>query len=206
MPLNKKIFQFGPLETTCTVLDNDKEAVVFDLGGDPAKVLKYLKEKNLQLTTIYNTHLHFDHTFGNAALAKATGATIMAGEADSYMLSSELGQGGCYGLPKVEPYTFTAQAEGETTILGSKCTVLSTPGHSPGSLSFYFPLEKILISGDVLFYRSVGRSDFPGGDGTVLVKTIREKLFTLPDDTVVYPGHGPETSIGYEKENNFFAK
>lgn len=204
--LEKELFYLCPLETTCVLLHNGKEAVVFDPGGEPSEVVSFLQAKGLKLSTIFNTHLHFDHTYGNAALQKASGASIRANERDAYMLESELGSGGAYGLPKVQPYSFENFEAADVEILGSQCRVMATPGHSPGSLSFYFAAEKMLISGDVLFYRSVGRSDFPGGDAKLLTRTIRELLFALPDDTVVYPGHGEETSIGYEKANNFYVR
>lgn len=195
-------FAIGPLETNCFVVDNGKEAIAVDPGGNPEKVLAYLKQKNLGLTHILLTHLHFDHTFGAAELARATGAVILASDEDRFMLDSEHGRGGIWGLPLVEPYEFVPVAEGEMTLLGEKCQVFATPGHTPGGLSFYFPSVGALFSGDALFYRSVGRSDFPRGDHETLVRSIREKLFTLPEDTKVYPGHGLLSSIGDERRNN----
>ena len=198
------VFCLGPLETTCVLLHNGKEALVFDPGGNPQEVVDYLKTHGLTLTGIFNTHLHFDHTYGNASLSRATGAPVKASERDSYMLQSQLGQGGTYGLPQVDPYDFADIDEGWLELLGEKCKILATPGHSPGSLSYYFPGKGIVLSGDVLFYRSVGRSDFPGGDGQTLLKTIREKLYALPEATVVYAGHGLKTTIGAEKTENPF--
>lgn len=200
--LQIKDFAIGPLETNCFVVDNGREAVVVDPGGSPVKVLAYLKEKKLTLSHILLTHLHFDHTFGAAELARETGAVILASGQDSFMLDTEHGRGGIWGLPVVEPYEFTSVEEGEITLMGEPCRIIATPGHTPGGLSFYFPTAGALFSGDALFYRSVGRSDFPRGSHETLVQSIREKLFVLPEDTRVYPGHGYLSTIGDEKRNN----
>lgn len=195
-------FSIGPLETNCFVISSDSEAVAVDPGGPPKPVLRHLEKKKLRLTHILLTHMHFDHTCGVHALAEATGARILGSEKDRYMLESELGRGGIWGLPLNEPFTFEALGPGELPLLGTTCTVMETPGHSPGSLSYYFPDLGAVFSGDVLFYRSVGRTDFPQGSQSTLTASIRDKLYPLPDDTIVYPGHGLATSIGDEKRNN----
>lgn len=195
-------FPIGPLETNCFVIHNDSEAVVVDPGGPPEPVIRYLDEKKLRLTHILLTHMHFDHTCGVFALAKATGARIMGSEQDRYMLDTEFGRGGVWGLPVNEPFDFEPLEPGELPLLGATCKVLATPGHSPGSLSYYFADLGAVFSGDVLFYRSVGRTDFPKGSQPVLAESIRNELFPLPDQTVVYPGHGLATTIGDEKRNN----
>ena len=195
------IFYLGPLETNCYLLIQGAEAVAVDPGGDPASVVKYLKDNNLKLVAILNTHLHFDHVGGNAALARATGAPILLCEEDLFLLEATSGKR--FGLPATEPFVHQSLQPGETTFMGLRCLVIHTPGHSPGSLSFYFPDQGVLFSGDVLFYRDTGRSDLPGGSRPVLEnETIRGKLYKLPDDTVVYPGHGQETTIGEEKVSN----
>ena len=197
-------FPLGPLDTNCYVIYNDTEAVAVDPGGPPQPVFDFLKQKNLKFTHILLTHLHFDHTYGVSALVKATGAKVLASEDDRYMLESEPGKGGVWGLPEVAPYSFEGLAEGELPLLGASCAVLATPGHTPGGLSFYFPELKAVFSGDALFYRSVGRTDFPRGDSDTLIKSIREKLFSLPEETTVYPGHSEFTSVGDERRNNPF--
>ena len=194
-------FPLGPLETNCYLLVEGSEAVAVDPGGDPSTVVKYLNDNKLKLAAILNTHLHFDHVGGNAALAKATGAPIYLNKEDLFLL--EAASGARFGLPKTEPFAYETMDAGETVLMGLRCTVIHTPGHSPGSLSFYFPDQGVLFSGDVLFYRDTGRSDLPGGSRPVLEnETIRGKLYKLPDETVVYPGHGPETTIGVEKVEN----
>ena len=197
-------FPLGPLETNCYLLVQGEEAVAVDPGGNPASVVHYLKTHNLKLAAILNTHMHFDHVLGNADLAGATGAPIYANTLDDFLLDSELGSGGGVGLPKTPPFKHEPLEESDTEFMGQRCKVLLTPGHTPGSLSFYFPESNAVFAGDVLFYRSVGRTDLPGGDGNTLRASIRKKLFTLPEDTVVYPGHGQSTTIGAEQRGNPF--
>ncbi len=199
-----KIFPLGPLQTNSHLLYNGSEAIAIDVGGDPAPMLRFLQEKSLTLTHIFCSHLHFDHTYGVAALSKATGAPILAHEGDSFMLESQLGLGGAWGLPSLPPYEFTHLEPGSYTYIGTPCEVLATPGHSPGGLSFYFPEGKLVAAGDTLFQRSVGRTDFPGGDLETLITSIHKQLFVLPPETLVYPGHGDSTRIGEEKLGNPF--
>lgn len=195
-------FPLGPLETNCHLLSTGGKALAVDPGGDPAEVVAHLKANGLALEAILVTHLHCDHIYGCAALSRATGAPVLASPLDAYLMDIGLGRGGFMGLPMVEPFTYKDLAPGQTEFIGLPCSVLLTPGHSSGSLSFHFPTEKILCSGDVLFYRSVGRTDFPGGDAGVLAASIREKIYALPGDTAVYPGHGPETSVHEEMLHN----
>ncbi len=199
-----KTFPLGPLQTNCYVLAGDTEAVAVDPGGDPAEVLAYLEANNLKLTHILNTHLHFDHTYGNKALSEATGAPILCCEDDLALLETELGAGGSFGLPLVDKYTPQTIAPGEHSFAGFACTVFHTPGHSLGSLTFYFPEAKAAFVGDLIFYRSIGRTDFPGGDLDVLKSSVTECIFTLPGETELLSGHGPETTAGDEMIHNPF--
>lgn len=199
-----KTFPLGPLETNCYVLSHEDKAVAVDPGGKPTEVLDYLKAEGLTLTHILNTHLHYDHTYGNKPLADAAGVAILANEGDKELLSSQLGQGGMMGLPVVESYDFDNLTEGEYEFAGLTCKVFATPGHSSGSLSFYFPEAGACFVGDLIFYRSVGRTDFPGGSFETLKASVAEKIFPLPPETVIYPGHGPETSVRDEMNHNPF--
>jgi glyoxylase-like metal-dependent hydrolase (beta-lactamase superfamily II) len=199
-----EVFPIGPLDTNCFVIHTGSAAVAVDPGGPPEPVLDFLAARGLKLTHIFLTHLHFDHTYGVAGLAAGTGATVLASDKDGYMLENELGRGGVWGLPLVDEYTFTPLHPGEIALLDTTCAVLATPGHTPGGLSFYFPELKAVFAGDALFYRSIGRSDFPGGSQSALVKSIREVLFALPEETTVYTGHGDATGIGDERRNNPF--
>jgi len=199
-----KTFALGPLQTNCYVLAGDTEAVAVDPGGDPTEVLDYLNANNLKLTHILNTHLHFDHTYGNKALSEATGAPILCCKDDLVLLESWLGQGGDMGLPLVDQYTPQTVQPGENSFAGFACTIFHTPGHSTGSLTYYFPEAKAAFVGDLIFYRSIGRTDFPGGDLDVLKSSVTEYIFPLPPETLLLSGHGPETTAGDEKNHNPF--
>jgi len=200
MPIHT--FALGPLETNCYVLHDSAYALAVDPGGDPAQVLAFLKAKHLTLLAILNTHLHFDHILGNASLHAATGAPIRTPAGDAYLLESELGMGGMWGFPKVPAFESTPLTEGEESFGPFCCQVLHTPGHSPVSLSFSLPSEQAVFVGDVIFYRGVGRTDFPGGDMGVLLRSIQTKIFILPGDTRLYPGHGLPTTVADEQRNN----
>lgn len=197
-----KKMSIGPLATNCYIVDQDGLALVIDPGGDPTAVIKYLEANKLTLDAIINTHLHCDHTMGNAALVRASGATVYAGQADAFMLETDMGRGGVMGLMPVEPFDFVDLKPGQCRLAGLDFMVLATPGHSPGSLSLYFPGQ--VFVGDALFAGSIGRTDFPGGDYDLLINTVKRQLFTLPDDTLVYSGHGPASQIGLEKTTNPF--
>lgn len=199
-----KTFPLGPLETNCYVLSHESSAVVVDPGGDPAEVLDYLKENGLTLTHILNTHLHFDHTYGNRALSEATQAPVMAAADDKPLLSTEIGRGGMMGLPNVEEFELTEITEGDHRFANLPCTALATPGHSSGSLSFYFPDAGACFVGDLIFYRSIGRTDFPGGSLEVLKRSVTDKIFTLPPETQLFSGHGPDTTVNDEIHHNPF--
>jgi glyoxylase-like metal-dependent hydrolase (beta-lactamase superfamily II) len=199
-------FFLGPLATNCYLMHDGKEAVVFDPGGSPEKVLDYLKKNKLRLTAIYNTHLHFDHVTGNRALVMASQAPIYANERDAYLMTDNRQASILYGVPPVEDFAFQNLDEGDRTVLGTEMRVLATPGHTPGSLSYYLPEYRTVICGDVLFHGDIGRTDFKGGDYPTIEKSIREKLYTLPEDTRVCPGHEEETSIGEEKLYNNYVK
>lgn len=149
--------------------------------------------------------MHFDHLYGVAALAAETHATVYTPEKDKVIASTVLGQGGSSGFPAVLKFDSVSIEPGnKTEFAGLECKVLSVPGHTPGSVAYYFKKEKSVFAGDTLFLESIGRTDFPFSSHEQLVTSIRSELFSLPDDTIVYPGHGPETSIGYEKEHNAF--
>lgn len=205
-----QVYSIGPLGTNCYLFHNDVDAVVVDPGGDMeqglADVMLYLNTHKLRLAAILCSHLHFDHIYGVAHLHEVTGAPVFAHEADIPMLDNEMGGGGKWGFASVAPFTPQPLAEGRHRFGSLECDVLHTPGHTPGSLSFSFPEEKALFGGDLLFYRSVGRSDFPGGDAQALIHSIRTQIYTLPDDTTVYPGHGQATTVAAEKAGNPFTR
>lgn len=197
-------FSLGPLMTNGFLLSNNGKAVFVDPGGDPAQVVSRIESDGLDLTHIIITHLHCDHIYGSVALAKATGATILANPEDEFLLQTEVGGGGLMGLPMVETFEYEHLGAGSTEFMGLKCEVLATPGHTPGSLSLYFPDAGAVLVGDLLFKRSIGRTDFPGGSMDELMRSVRERIFTLPAETIVYSGHGPQTTVGDEAAHNPF--
>lgn len=185
------------------------DALVFDPGLEPDLILDALRENELNVAGILNTHGHADHIGGNAALKQAfPQAPLLIGAGDALMLRDAAANlSAPFGMPIVSPPEDRSVSEGDAVELaGIRLDVLDIPGHSPGHVVFVWRGTPVLVfGGDVLFRGSIGRSDFPGGDGDQLVRGIREKLFALPDDTVVYPGHGPVTTIRHEKRTNPFA-
>ena len=203
--LSVEIFHLGPLETNCYLVYNPAgDAIAIDPGGNPAAVIAFLDARGLRLTHILNTHLHFDHIGGNAKLQAKTGAPILASAEDGPLMQTELGGGGFMGLPLTPAFDFDPLSPGTYQFLEETCQVLATPGHSPGSLSFYFPSLGAVFCGDLIFYRSVGRTDFAGGDETVLKNSAYTQILVLPETTRIYPGHGPETDVHDARVNNPF--
>lgn len=197
-------FPLGIIQTNSYVLHTTREACIIDVGDDPAPMLEYLNTHNLTLSAICITHLHFDHTYGVDALQRATNAPVYVPKEDEAIADTEASRGGIWGFPLVPPFKSQDMPYGDTTFAGMPCCVLKTPGHTPGGVSLYFPDEHLVFVGDALFYHSIGRTDFPKGDHDTLVNSIRTNLFSLPPETRVLPGHGPETSIGEEMRNNPF--
>lgn len=185
------------------------KARVVDPGGDVALILNHLDTLHARCEEIWLTHSHFDHCGGVALLKEATGAVLKAHRIENVMRSHVEQIVELYGLPKdgmrncPEPDEYID--EGDVLSLdGYTFQVLHTPGHSPGHLCFYQKREGILIAGDTLFNLSIGRTDLPGGDHETLFRSLEEKILVLPDATQVLPGHGPDTTIGFEKKNNPF--
>lgn len=197
-------FPIGPLSTNSYLINNSTDAVAIDVGGDPAPLLDYLKEHKLFLKAICLTHMHFDHLYGVADLAEATGAPVYAPAGDEPIMDTESSRGGIWGMPPVKPFEAQKLPLGRITFGDMECMALETPGHTPGGVSFYFPGCNAVFTGDALFYRSLGRTDFPMGNHQQLLNSVHQKLFTLPDSVEVYPGHGPATTIGSEKRENPF--
>jgi glyoxylase-like metal-dependent hydrolase (beta-lactamase superfamily II) len=202
-----KQFIFNPIQVNTYLLyDETKEAVLIDCGAynDREKQIlaDYIKENRLCLKHVLNTHLHFDHILGNQFIFETYGLKPQYAREDEDMPG--LGTGGMF-LPirATHIYTDNYLKEGDEISFGGKqLKALSTPGHSPGSLSFYCEQEACVFTGDALFHRSIGRTDLWCGDLGKLLHSIRTKLFSLPDDTVVYPGHEEISSIGEEKREN----
>ncbi|GAB4443665.1 MAG: MBL fold metallo-hydrolase [bacterium] len=201
-----KRFVVGALEVNCYVVADEetKEGFVVDPGDNVEVLLDFINKNGIKLKYIINTHCHFDHVGGNKKLKDATGAELLIHEAELPLLERAEGSAALWGF-RVEqsPNPTRFLNDGDILIVGSiTVEVIHTPGHSPGGICLKF--DNKVISGDTIFAGGVGRTDFPGGDGYTLIKSIKERLFTLPDNTEVYPGHGPSTTIGNEKIYNPF--
>ncbi|MEX5284366.1 MBL fold metallo-hydrolase [Selenomonas sputigena] len=204
MNLEMEMFVVGSLGVNCYILYNEKDhlGVAIDPGGDGEILLRYLEDKKIELIAILNTHAHVDHIGAVDFLRDKTGARFYVHEADAPMLSdSKLNLSAFMGMPIVTRPADVLLHDGEVLNFGDiKLTVLHTPGHSPGSVCYL--LEDRLFSGDTLFAGSVGRTDFPGASMEELLHSLHEKIMGLPEALPVYCGHGPSTSVGYEKQCN----
>lgn len=185
-----------------------KEALVIDPGLEPEAILKEVKNEGLTLAAILNTHGHADHIAGNGAMKEAfPAAPLIIGVNETPLLADPwLNLSAPFGMEIISPPADRTVVEGETfDVAGFRLEVREIPGHSPGHVVFILRGKPtVVFGGDVLFRGSIGRTDFPGGSMETLQKGIRAKLYPLPDDTIVYPGHGPVTTIGNEKKTNPF--
>jgi glyoxylase-like metal-dependent hydrolase (beta-lactamase superfamily II) len=210
--LRIQIIPAGLLSVNCCIINdkNSKEALIVDPGGDFEILKNVIEKNNLELKSILLTHAHFDHIGAVGQLKRAFNCKVYLHEEDMYLWKNHAEQAKAFGLKYKEdeklpenPDVFIK--EDDEIMLNGKpiARVIHTPGHSKGSVSFYFPKEKVAIVGDTLFKESVGRSDLWGGDGTLLRTSIRDKIYPLGDDTCIIPGHGPTTNVAYEKVENF---
>lgn len=204
-----KEFEFNPIqENTFVVYDETKECVIIDPGcfypDEKVELLEFILNNDLIVKHLLNTHLHFDHVFGNAFIEERLGVLTKANKKDEFLLDDMAAKMRMFGFhqeiekPRVGAYI----QENDTIRFGNQeLIVLEVPGHSPGSVVFYSKAG-YLFAGDVLFRGSIGRTDLDGGNFDQLISGIQTKLFSLPADTIVFPGHGPSTTIGFEQKNN----
>ena len=198
----------GPLEVNCYIVGCEKtrQAAVIDPGGNVEDILQLVKQNELEVVMIINTHGHFDHVGGNRQLQEVTKAELLLHSDDLPVLASVAQHAANFGLQTdPSPAPSRELSGGEALQLGElTLQVIHTPGHSPGGICLY--VEDILVVGDSLFAGSIGRTDLPGGNHQLLIAGIKEKLLSLPEETKVFPGHGPMTTIGEEKAHNPFLR
>lgn len=199
--------ELGDMATNSYIVANTdtREAIVIDPAAEADYILKCLKDHNLTCIAIFLTHGHFDHIGGLQDLKELTGVKCYAAEDEKEILNSPRGNlSQVFGKPisaEADSYLHDGAA---IKILNTTMTCIGVPGHTRGGMCYYFAEEGLLFSGDTLFASSVGRSDFPTGDGRLLLQSIEEKLLVLPEETIVYPGHNNRTKIGREKKLNPF--
>ena len=206
-------FTFNPFsENTYVLHDQTGECVIIDPGcyekQEQDMLRSFLAEQKLKVVLLLNTHCHIDHVFGNKFITDTYQVPFLIHRQEVATLQAVPVYAPAYGFPHYQPATPTGfLTPGENITFGqTELQVLFTPGHAPGHVVFYHQESGVCLGGDVLFQRSIGRTDLPGGDFDTLIRSIRTQLFTLPDAVRVYPGHGPSTTIGEEKQANPFLK
>jgi glyoxylase-like metal-dependent hydrolase (beta-lactamase superfamily II) len=203
-----EILPVGMLQCNCSIFGDEqtREALVVDPGDEITRILQVLKRHGLRVLGIVITHAHIDHIGGAQKLKKATGAPVYMNPNDAELQKMMQVQAGWLGIetPDAVEIDSPAMDGGKLVVGATEFHVLHTPGHTPGSISLWIPSEGKLVAGDTLFRDSIGRTDLPGGDSRQILRSIHDKLLPLPEETVVFPGHGESTTIGREKQFNYF--
>lgn len=214
MTMQIKRFTVNPIQVNCYLLwDSTREAVLIDCGAwqphEREQIKEFINHHNLTLKHHLNTHLHFDHIFGNAFIEETFGIKAEANDGDWHWaetISERIARFGLRFDEEIPPLGRILHDGDEITFGNQTIKAISVPGHSPGSLAYYIPGENVVFTGDALFCGSIGRTDFPDSNHEHLIGSIREKLLTLPGDTAVYPGHDRPTTIENEKNYNMFLR
>lgn len=208
--LIRKTFPVPPLECNCSIIGDPvtKQAIVVDPGGAHQRILQEVRQLELTVTMIVHTHAHFDHFLASGEMKKATGAVLCLHQDDQKLWAMLDIQCRMFGVPyvPVPPPDYWLKDEEKLLIGQLTAVALHTPGHTPGSMSFHVPEGNVVLAGDTLFRGGIGRTDLWGGDFDAIERSIHERLYTLPDSTLVVTGHGPETEIGWEKCTNQFIR
>lgn len=206
----RRTFSVPPLGCNCSIIGDPitKQAIVVDPGGAHERIIHEVRQLGLTVGMILHTHAHFDHFLASGEMKKATGATLCLHEADRDLWNMLDIQCRMFGVPYIPapPPDYWLRDEEKIPFGGATAIAIHTPGHTPGSMSFHLPEDRVVLAGDTLFRGSIGRTDLWGGDFDAIEQSIRERLYTLEDRTIVVTGHGPETEIGLEKESNQFVR
>jgi hydroxyacylglutathione hydrolase len=209
--LEVQSFTFNPFEeNTYLLYDETRACVIVDPGcyeqDERFELESFISDHNLEVKLLLNTHCHVDHVLGNYFIKEKYKVKLLIHQNEEAVLKAVKVYASSYGINQYHDATADGflDEHDQVTFGNQTLKVLFVPGHSPGHIAFYHEQSGVLIGGDVLFYNSIGRTDLPGGNYNTLISSIHQKLFTLPDQTRVLPGHGPETSIGFEKKTNPF--
>jgi glyoxylase-like metal-dependent hydrolase (beta-lactamase superfamily II) len=203
-----EVLPVGMLHCNCSIFGDEQthEAMVVDPGDEIARILAIVARHGLTVKAIVITHAHIDHIGGAQKLKQATGAPVYMNQNDAELQAMMDEQAAWLGTKPPETVVVDSDAKDGSVLVIGACDfhILHTPGHTQGSISLWIPSENKLVAGDTLFRDSIGRTDLPGGDGRQILRSIHDKLLPLPEDTVVIPGHGESTTIGREKQFNYF--
>lgn len=212
--MNIKVFINNPWqENTYLLYDETGEAVIIDCGcyndDEKERIKSFLRENNLTLVKLLNTHLHIDHVFGNSFINEEFGLKTTAEKSDNYLVEEAPRYAAMLGLQGIEapPAVGEFISDGDVVSFGNtQLKVIHTPGHTPGGVCYYCEKAKVIFVGDSLFEGSIGRTDLPGGNYDDLIRSLKSKVIVLDEDVKVYSGHGQGSTIGYEKHTNPFLK
>lgn len=199
-------FPAGPLQCNCSIIGDPltRRCLVVDPGGDPDRIMAFVDEHALQVVGIIHTHAHLDHILASAEIKQRTGAPLLLHQGDKFLWDSLEAQCARFGVPYTPTPDPDSWLDDEQLLDCCGGVTIHTPGHTPGSISFWFEPHDLLIAGDTLFQLGIGRTDLPGGSFDAIEKSIRERLFSLQDDALVITGHGPATSLAFERQANPF--